>query len=1295
TLKTTTAVAYKNAVKYLFNKVAYDFAVKLSTGNKGQQPLFIDQPLDKYLATVGDEALGMFFNDIGRMWGAELCSPIDRPWVKAVIHIQAKASFEPSKPTCTWTQIKKNIGDVRKMNFADVFQIKTQFEPGQNDFGAYLEVVDQARSMRIAEEEAAKINTVAKQGFQDLQSTISGKVKTPASFYGGFAAGLISDSLIPYGMYTGEAAADAIGLFTNTLVSRLLEKAFKQGFNSAANTGPFDLFGTLGFLQAAKDQFADLANPDYNLGGSVDVINKLAACGASSAEYGDEQFACTIDTGFARAVEQKLTLQEALSQRLIKGDQPFGYNGSGTEPNFREGLPYRSILILRKYRIVPVGWELAAEYYKNFDLVKGTTGNLTLNKLVAAYNEPTSPYFKLVDPNWQLKAPETICYKEGPGPDIIDVQDISLGNNQTMTMVTRRTYCADERSCIMEGPNGSCQFFGYCVAEKPIWKIKGSECPAYYNSCQSLTESVENKNYNYLKNTLASCTEANCSAFCENYNPVSGKWECGVGELSYYLAEKTCDSRDDGCTALTRVTNAAGTPLSPASVAGITDLNNTDYLETPTNLRLGPSFCDGYLKRVPGKNDRAACEAGNNFWRSDINACVESGNNLCANFTNVCQAEDISCKLYQPVSVSAPAVPAVITPKVCSDATCSDENVSAWNDECPAVCAGFRTFTQMKTDFENGSAASFLSDTAKTCSLSGCDEFTNLDKLAAGGENKEYYSYLRTCVKPDDSSVKIFYTWEGSETTGYQLRKWQLSSDFGDRPQGNTCVIGTAGVDCREFYNPDTNKYYQADFATVVFADADCHPFRRSLINSQAECENSSNLLGTTGTWTNGACIYMALPSRSTSCSADNAGCRTYRDNSSYNFQILLTENFENGAGKFSGGTVAGTSVYRGEHSLNIATAATAVLSAGDLNGGDFYSLSFIAMGSGNVIFSLKDSGTNLVSKTQKIGADWQLYKIDLGELGAGTYQNPQLTISGTLYLDDITLKKINNILVIKNSWEKNVLCENLSVKGMSSCEAYSDNTNRTLTLQKFSNLCLEDAVGCEAFLTSDRSNWLYLVYDKNKECQTTGCRQLGALVRDRFDPEAASKFSFTTKYVVVNESDTCSDTEEGCRQYNFSSGNAFALYKNPGNRVCEYREQNGVYGWYVSGEDRSCPSVDGLGLDEDKSSATKYCLGGRSLNKDNSCESNDDCVDYKTFSLGGICTSWSGLCSSTASGCEEYQDPYEPEFCDASLLPKQKIANQAPCDYYYYSSVEIVGIACSEADLKDLSKHCFLKTNE
>lgn len=1310
-------IGYANAVKYMFNRVAYDFAIKLSTGGKGQQPLYIDRPLGEYLSKVGDEALGVAFNDVGRMWGVELCSPLERPWIKATIQVAAKKYFEPAKPTCTWTQIKKNVGDLRKMNFTDVFQIRFTFEPGQSDFGTYLTVVDQLSYQRIAAEEAAKAEAQMNEGFKPLTNIVTNRTKTPAKYFSGAAGTTLSDSLKPYLTFTGDAAADAIGLFTNTLVSKLMEKMFKQGFNpSAGNTGTFDLFGALGFLQAAKDQFADLANPDYNLGGSVDVINKLAACGASSAEYGEEQFSCTIDTGFARAVEQKLTLGEAVSQGLINDKRPFGYDQNGAEPQYTDGLPYRSLLILRKYRIIPVGWELAAEYYKNFELVnKSATGNLTLNKLIAAYNDEKSPYFKLVDPNWLLKAPETICYKEGPGPDIVDVQDVDLGNGQTQTIVTRRTYCADERSCIAEAANGSCQFFGYCVEEKPIWKIKGDACPAYYNSCQSLIENSENKSFNYLKNTLSSCTQAGCSAFCDTYNPVSGQWECytdngvaeGDGGIKYYATDKTCGAKDDGCAALTRVMNFDQTPLNlPDTEIEKLDKENTGYLENKIKMRLAPAYCDGYAASVPGKTNKSDCETAGNFWRSDINACVASGASACANFALTCNSTDTSCRLYTPVSIKSPAVPAVITPKECAntDTACADENISNWNDECPASCVGFRTFTQMKTDFENGASVSFLADTASMCSESGCDEFTNLDKLASGGEDKEYYSYLRTCVKPDDASVKTFYTWEGSDTAGYQLKKWQLSSEFGNRPKGNTCVVGSAGIDCREFYNPETNQYYKADFATVVFADADCHPLRRTVISSQSECENSSNLLGAKGTWQNGACVYLALPGRSATCSAGNAGCRTYRDNSSYNFQVLLEEKFENGANKFNNDNLSGEAVRRGENSLNIATTATAALSAGDLNGGDFYSLTVLAKGEGTATFALRANGEDVLVATQALKKDdWQLYKIDLKELPAGVYENPELTVSGSLYLDEITLKKINNVLAIKNSWEKNALCENLSTKGMSSCESYKDNTNRTVALQKFSSLCLEDAVGCEAFLvdTVDGRDWKYLVYDKNKLCQIEGCRQLGALTRDRFDPENSDKFSFTTKYFVVNENGTCSDTEENCRQYNFSTGGGYALYKSPGDRVCEYRQENGVYGWYIAGGATLCPSVDGTGLEEDKSFAIKYCLGGySSKNKDNSCERNDECVDYKTFQPYGICTSWSGLCSGSASGCAEYQDPYEPEFCDASLLPKQDKTDATgkiiavPCNYYYSSGVEEVGTACDETD-KDPSKHCFLKTSE
>ncbi|PIP29470.1 hypothetical protein COX27_01255, partial [Candidatus Kuenenbacteria bacterium CG23_combo_of_CG06-09_8_20_14_all_36_9] len=45
---------------------------------------------------------------------------------------------------------------------------------------------------------------------------------------------------------------------------------------------------------------------------------------------------------------------------LISGMAPFGFDQDGVEPKPENGIPYRSILVLRKFRIVPVGWELAA-----------------------------------------------------------------------------------------------------------------------------------------------------------------------------------------------------------------------------------------------------------------------------------------------------------------------------------------------------------------------------------------------------------------------------------------------------------------------------------------------------------------------------------------------------------------------------------------------------------------------------------------------------------------------------------------------------------------------------------------------------------------------------------------------------------------------------------------------------------------------------------------------------------------------------------------------------------------------
>ena len=69
----------------------------------------------------------------------------------------------------------------------------------------------------------------------------------------------------------------------------------------------------------------------------------------------------------------------------------------------------------------------------------------------------------------------------------------------------------------------------------------------------------------------------------------------------------------------------------------------------------------------------------------------------------------------------------------------------------------------------------FIARTGRTCDASnvGCEEFTNLDEVARGGEGKASYNYLRQCTKPDAAVCRTYYTWVGSETSGYQLKTYK------------------------------------------------------------------------------------------------------------------------------------------------------------------------------------------------------------------------------------------------------------------------------------------------------------------------------------------------------------------------------------------------------------------------------------------------------------------------------------------------------------------------------------------
>ena len=234
---------------------------------------------------------------------------------------------------------------------------------------------------------------------------------------------------------------------------------------------------------------------------------------------------------------------------------------------------------------------------------------------------------------------------------------------------------------------------------------------------------------------------------------------------------------------------------------------------------------------------------------------------FCRDYVYECEEDEVGCQFYRPVN-NDPPVPAIIKYPT---------------DYCPAECVGYDTFKQEPTHFEqDGEYPVYLiPSTAKKCSSQheGCDEFTNLDEVDRGGEGLEYYSYLRQCQKPDDdteNTCQTYYTWEGSDTTGYQLKTWPLKEsnlsnkapctyisynsngepycdEVDDSPifdkykdikrpneNGKTCYHAGDMTDdnpnCRQFYDEDGNIFYRFYSRTITCSE-DCHPYRKTAFN--------------------------------------------------------------------------------------------------------------------------------------------------------------------------------------------------------------------------------------------------------------------------------------------------------------------------------------------------------------------------------------------------------------------------------------------------------------------------------
>ncbi|MDP2944689.1 MAG: hypothetical protein Q8N57_03970 [bacterium] len=315
---------------------------------------------------------------------------------------------------------------------------------------------------------------------------------------------------------------------------------------------------------------------------------------------------------------------------------------------------------------------------------------------------------------------------------------------------------------------------------------------------------------------------------------------------------------------------------------------------------------------------------------------------VCSSFARKCNQAEAGCELYSAAEGNF-AIPA----KVVSGDYCSDK------------CLGYDVYIAKASRFNSATAENLIPSKSTVCSAaaSGCTEFTNLDTLSAGGEQKEYYTALKQCVKPSAAICAPFYSWEGTDG-GYQLKSYSLKSANGlpevtadDSALCNAAIYNLPisdaayNADCREFYNAAGQVSYHLNSRTITCSN-DCHAYRLSDKNivknlTAAQCtgankhwsvaDSACNVCLSGGIWdtNNNACVYQAIPGEGQTCSVSENGCREYNGNSGNNVRLISAYDFEGvAASVWTSNCVGGLSVSsiansKNGHSLQYSDAAS------------------------------------------------------------------------------------------------------------------------------------------------------------------------------------------------------------------------------------------------------------------------------------------------------------------------------------------------------------------------------------
>ncbi len=1276
----------------------------LAEGGKGGKPGVDTRQLNQALKESQEAAIGDTIDAIGNGLGINLCTPPD---LRLNLSLGLFNAVEPPKPSCTFSDLQKNwqnaIDDPNLLQ-----RLNVALNPQNTEVGQALSTFIDATKKKEQAAEDKRLDAQVNGFFRGIESGVDshftllpGQQKLLGDRF------LLPDKPDTNPKVVGDllydlptvALTNLIGAFTTTALQKLLQNGLfppakpKNQLQRPGSPGGSGAASSGGAIQPATFATVNLSQT----GSETDLLSEMTSC----PESGRNIYNCTLEQNFSDAIRQGLTVREAMDKGLLKRDLPFGYWGaSGNEElRYDQGYPYANMKKLRRARIIPIGWELAAETVRAL----GKSGT-TLQTVVDCFDDAkcslgagtANVFYRLVDPNWLLKAPLYSCRVNAPGALLTAGSD------------SRLDYCADLQDCVVPTEDGGgCKAWGYCTRERNVWRFDGQSCEPQYNTCTTYTRTMDNTQFSFNRNTLNYCTDAN-SVGCRWYatektGATKENWD-PTKKIFLNRTAETCPSDQAGCKQFVQVSDIDGNDVT---IKAFDDVVNKKIKSTYDEAGIATNI---YLKGTR-QNCRADTEDGNPASGSEATAkSIPTGIRPDAN---------VGCERYTPKDANDLPVAAV----------------KQAGDVCPVSCVGYDAYKEGKTEFATAEFPRYLiPSNARTCSADavGCEEFTNLDATTRRGEAREYYTFMRQCQKPSTDS-KTYFTWIGTDTTGYQLVTHSLKAsnldngrapcthrdlatnscdDKDDLSNVAVCVKGTAG--CSEFYDAQGNITYRLADRTIISDDA-CVRYRKTATDPD-QVKNQNNCTTTGGAWnaSTNECTYLALPSLSRSCSAPQTGCREYTGNTANNRRIVFDETFENlttPPAKWSapGGESEKLSTNAnvgGEHSIqskNVGQQRIRVQLGNEVKAGKAYLLSFYAKGSGGLLPAFTSVGgpsrpvpdsffaRNALTPDVSLTDQWKEYRLgpvfvtwtpDAGEALEWNKKETDGSAGAPFYLDNVRLTEVQDTyFLIRNSWTTPSACKTPAEGAMAGCRAYTDRQQVTSYVRTFSQLCKDEFVGCKALIDTKNSaspyvqtfsdtnkdaqgnkvmsddvtvsvdTIEYVVNDPAKYCakEQKGCSALGNPAS--FATAAPFATQNTTVYFkndpdkyqgsgAVKGNILCLEPDLGCEAYTKSKGGE-DYFKDPGDKVCEWRRVPQTtdlqFGWFIKGNPCTINGVES-GARCLNDASTKACTDrGGTCTEAVKPDCGNATPDGSTRPAG-----YARACPTSADQCTAFIDPNE-----------------------------------------------------